>query len=436
MKLNLISLIFKTRIFKGDSKWTDVPIAMFIYPLLLSNKKGNKMKTRFILLFTLLLTILNINLHTQQKAQIAVDKNAAKISFDQISDFSEGLASVRKGNVWGFIDENGKVVVEPQYHAVVDNPRFMNGLALVIKPGDEGLRGFIDKTGKVAIPFKYYMAMHFYDDITTTYSPAASDGSSQLKWSIIDKEGKVLVETFPNHHSYETYFVEGLASNQIEFNVGYIDRTGKNVIEAKFIENRNFSDGMAAVKGETPTGEYKWGFINKNGKLVIDYNYSNEPKPFSNGRAFVLSNDFKWGIIDKEGKLIVEPKFKQVFPFSENLAVVNEYDQKNYFEEWKIIDVNGKVIKSYPKPKKDDERITFWSGFNEGLAIVHKGYGMKHCAVDKGGKEVFKPMYRKINPFNSGRAYAEFYDDKTRKVTYGYINKKGNFVIINEAPQF
>jgi hypothetical protein len=394
------------------------------------------MKNLFTTLISLLIIFSILPINAQQKAQIAVDKNVAKISFDEISDFSEGLASVRKGNVWGFIDENGKVVIEPQYQAVVDYPRFMNGLALVIKRGEKGLRGYIDKSGKVVIPFQYYMAMHFYDDITTTYSPAAADGSSQLKWSIIDKEGKVLVDALPNHHSYETYFVEGLASNQVQFKVGYIDRTGKNVIEPKFIENRNFSDGMAAVKGETPTGEFKWGFINKDGKLVIDYTYSNEPKPFSNGRAFVLSNDFKWGIIDKEGKLIVEPKFKQVFPFSENLAVVSVYDQKNYFEEWQIIDVNGKVIKSYPKPKKDDERITFWSGFQEGLAIVHKGYGMKHCAVDKSGKEVFKPMYRKINPFNSGRAYAEYFDDKTRKVTYGYINKKGNFVIINEASQF
>jgi hypothetical protein len=410
------------------------PVDLFFS--IIYNMKGNIMKNLFTPLITLLIIFSFLPTQAQQKVQIAVDKNVAKISFDEISDFSEGLASVRKGNVWGFIDENGKVVIEPQYQAVVDYPRFMNGLALVIKRGEEGLRGYIDKSGKVVIPFQYYMAMHFYDDVTTTYSPASADGSSQLRWSIIDKEGKVLVDAFPNHHSYETYFVEGLASNQVQFNVGYIDKTGKNVIEPKFIENRNFSDGMAAVKGETPTGEYKWGFINKDGKLVIDYTYSNEPKPFSNGRAFVLSNDFKWGIINKEGKLIVEPKFKQVFPFSENLAVVSVYDQKNYFEEWQIIDVNGKVIKSYPKPKKDDDRITFWSGFQEGLAIVHKGYGMKHCAVDKTGKEVFKPMYRKIKPFNSSRAYAEFFDDKTRKVTYGYIDKKGNFVIINEASQF
>lgn len=382
-----------------------------------------------------LLVILNFNIEAQQKAQTVSEKNPAKISFNQLTDFNEGMAAVLKGNVWGFIDENGNVVIEPAYWAV-DYPKFMNGLASVIQPDENRLRGYIDKTGKVVIPFQYYTAMPFYDDVTTTYSPASADGSSQIRWSIINKDGKVLVESFPNHYSNETYFVEGLARNQIQFNYGYVDKSGKNVIEPKFVEVRDFSDGMAAVKGETPTGEYKWGFINKDGKLVIDYTYSNEPKPFSNGRTFVLSNDFKWGIIDKEGKLIVEPKFKQVFPYSENLAVVSEYDQKAFFEEWKIIDVNGKVIKSYPKPKKDDERITFWSGFQDGLAIVHKGYGMKHCAVDKTGKEVFKPMYRKINPFNSGRAYAEYFDDKTRKITYGYIDKKGNFLIINTPPQF
>ena len=41
-----------------------------------------------------------------------------------------------------------------------------------------------------------------------------------------------------------------------------------------------------------------------------------------------------------------------------------------------------------------------------------------------------------IKPFNSGRAYAEFYDKKTNKMTKGFIDNKGKFVITIEKPMF
>ncbi len=61
--------------------------------------------------------------------------------FDNVLDFSEGLAGVLKDDKWGFIDKTGKIVIEPRFD---DANSFENGVA---KVEFEGKTGFIDKKG-------------------------------------------------------------------------------------------------------------------------------------------------------------------------------------------------------------------------------------------------------------------------------------------------
>src|ERR1043165_6649934 len=66
---------------------------------------------------------------------------------------------------------------------------------------------------------------------------------------------------------------------------GYIDRAGKLIIPAQFVEARGFSDGLAAVKVES-----SWGYIDRAGKLVIAAQFS-EARNFGNGLAAVKIKD-------------------------------------------------------------------------------------------------------------------------------------------------
>jgi hypothetical protein len=63
--------------------------------------------------------------------------------FDQVGDFSEGLATFRIGNKWGFVNKRGEIVVDPQFESAVS---FSGGLAIVELGG--GKWGYIDKKGK------------------------------------------------------------------------------------------------------------------------------------------------------------------------------------------------------------------------------------------------------------------------------------------------
>ena len=66
----------------------------------------------------------------------------------ETKEFSEGLAAIRGADGrWGFIDETGKIVVEPQYLSVT---QFYQGISLVFSDTQRGGRWeVIDKTGTV-----------------------------------------------------------------------------------------------------------------------------------------------------------------------------------------------------------------------------------------------------------------------------------------------
>ena len=69
--------------------------------------------------------------------------------FDFADNFSEGLAAVRQEDSWGFIDTQGNTVIPFNYDGAWD---FVDGLAPVFK---DGLWGFIDKNEKTIIPYQY-----------------------------------------------------------------------------------------------------------------------------------------------------------------------------------------------------------------------------------------------------------------------------------------
>jgi hypothetical protein len=75
-----------------------------------------------------------------------IDQNGKTVispQFDQPSGFSEGLAAVMVGKEWGYIDKTGSFAVKPQFSTAKP---FHNGLARVFYK--DGRNGYIDTTGK------------------------------------------------------------------------------------------------------------------------------------------------------------------------------------------------------------------------------------------------------------------------------------------------
>ena len=241
------------------------------------------------------------------------------LKYDWVGYFSEGLVAVGLDDKYGFIDKTGKVVIDLKYD---DAWYFSEGLATV---GLNGEYGFIDKTGKVIIDLKYDRVRNFSEGLAVV----KLDGESVF----IDKTGKVAID-----FKYDTVgsFSEGLAIVGLDEKIGFIDKTGKVVIDFKYEYAYSFSEGLAAViikdgVNELGYGTYKYGFIDKTGKVVIDFKYDTDLKynntvgSFSEGLAAVGIKDgvnksgyatYKYGFIDKTGKVVIDFKYDDAWGFS------------------------------------------------------------------------------------------------------------------------
>ncbi len=80
-----------------------------------------------------------------------------------------------------------------------------------------------------------------------------------------------------------------------------MDSSGREVIMRDFLEVRDFSEGLAAVRKSD-----KWGYIDKTGKTIIDFKYTRVGN-FENGLAWAFYGDMNKSksiigfYIDKEG---------------------------------------------------------------------------------------------------------------------------------------
>ena len=68
----------------------------------------------------------------------------------------------------------------------------------------------------------------------------------------------------------------------------------------------------------------KWGYLNENGKLVIEDKYDNT-RDFSEGLAAVNSGG-KWGYIDTNGKTIIPHLYRSAFRFKNGIARVQNFE--------------------------------------------------------------------------------------------------------------
>ena len=121
-------------------------------------------------------------------------------------------------------------------------------------------------------------------------------------------------------------FSEGLARVELNGKWGYIDKTDKVIIPFKYDFASHFSDGLASVGLNG-----KWGFIDKTDKVIIPFKYE-FAMDFSEGLASVELNG-KYGYIDKTDKVIIPFKYKSARGFSKGLARVRLGDTYGYIDK-------------------------------------------------------------------------------------------------------
>lgn len=127
-----------------------------------------------------------------------------------------------------------------------------------------------------------------------------------------------------------------------------------------------------------------------------------------------------WGYMDQNGKTIIEPEFKKCFMFSES-GIAPIYRSKNYI----FINTKGEIIKTEItgfRLIKGFAGIGGLQGYSDGLIAITKDDKWGFLNTD--GNIAIELKYDKVSSFNKGVATAQLGDD------FFVLNKNGNETLI------
>ena len=232
-------------------------------------------------------------------------------------------------------------------------------------------------------------------------------------------------------------FYRVVESSWNKSNVGLIDKNGNMVVKPQYTTIGDFKDGLAVVSKAKPTPLKKlpdtnrtyqsddlFGFIDKTGKVVIELRYNNA-RAFRDGVALVSTNDSNSTLIDKAGKVLFRAETQH---WATDLGGIYAVTEKN--GRTGLIDKNGKRLlpAEYDGITSFDNRIQVYGERvddkePESERFFKISRDGKCGVIDLKGNIIIPPLFHEILSYQNGHAVIGE-DEK-----YGFADSHGKVVI-------
>ncbi len=161
--------------------------------------------------------------------------DATANGFEDLGDFNNNYAPVKKNGRWGFINRDFQVVIEPVYEVVRG---FYGGLAAVRSGGKWG---YINDEGETVIEPRFDEAFDFGEVLALV----KLDG----RWGYADREGRLAIS--PQFRWAHPYFRD-IARVEQEPNFGYIDINGRIIWDPRGVFDGIFDLTRIRPNGDAP----------------------------------------------------------------------------------------------------------------------------------------------------------------------------------------
>lgn len=256
-------------------------------------------------------------------------------------------AWVKKGEKYGLVNKDGKLIAECEYDK---EPYECNGYIVMKRKGRYGLLNA--NNGESVIPFEY----DYLDDYYDGFIAAAKDN----KHGYLNIKNQIVIP-FVYDDAYR--FSEGLAcvgkitgymntygGLKPVIKYGFINKSGEIVIQYQYKEQIGmyecyFSEGLCPYGVYIGPGGHlyanTYGYINRNGEIAIKAQFD-RVKEFINGVA-VVEKDDKYGLINKTGEIVVPCEYDYIGYYEKTDSII---ELKN--SDYKTIafyDIKKKVIR-------------------------------------------------------------------------------------------
>lgn len=344
------------------------------------------------------------------------------LQFDYINKdgFCEGLASVKYKGKFGIIDETGKWIIQPIYQNIFS---FSEGKAGAMFSGKWG---FIDKYGNKVSDFVYKRVCWFHEN----QACVVREINKKNMIAFINEKGKIIIP-FIYEEEHRRYwderpgyrFQNGIIPVRFtienKFKFGYIDKKGIIVVKPQFDSIELHQYGYAAVMVEN-NGKEKWGYIDAKGNYIVKPIYDRVYDFYKDGNNLYgkVKLNGKTGYINQNGEVVIQLNYSSIHEFYKGIAVAQQNKGDllgiiNTKEEWVV------------EPKFD----YYVGDFSEDLAdcIVSINGQTKYGYADQTGKIVIEPKFDKVYPFDAnGIAMVEIGENENTR--FGYINRNGEYI--------
>lgn len=374
------------------------------------------------------------------------DKDFNKITdaiYEDVKATSFGLTPVKFNGLWGFVDENGKEVIECKYYDVKNFEE--NGNCIVKLKSNNSSHVLINRQGEIVIdtsPVKSIIEDHVgyfriepFNGKDTTIAQIArmkvlvndkgeiiSDQYSELYYlddyemylgvkdtplTVIDKNEKVMFN--PKRSYSEIYYPDeeyGRVLVTKDFKCGFVDFEGNEVIPLTYDSVHEFTDGLSLACIDD-----KYGYIDVDGNVIIELKYR-VAEPFMHGLAPV-KEDGNYYYINKSGQKQFDQEYKLAGRFSSSgYAKITTLDGENA-----IINTKGEIQFKYSDQMEIDD-FTFKD-------ITTYRFDDHVGLIDKDGNKSPHPYIDRI--YLNRDSDVNLYVGKSGK--YGYIRDNGDIVM-------
>lgn len=303
----------------------------------------------------------NIYLLCAKNGQYGIIKNGKEIvSYEYQSiryDAQNSVFVVEKSKKYGIATLDGKVIVPVEYNQIditgiyiyaeneqgttvytgtgteasIDtNIAILNtdneNYRIRIDSKDTTKYGVIDKYGKVVIEEKYNYINYLYQDYFIVSDENRKLGiidnkenvKLEIKYDSIQKiQGTDLVQaTISKGNMTEIYSkdmakIAEMSDIVIESNKDFIKLSNEKEVKYFNLEGTELKNTQIYINNKTFASKKddKWGYVDKEGNVVVDYIYDNATEINEFGFAAV-KKDGKWGSINAEGSIVVEPTYE------------------------------------------------------------------------------------------------------------------------------